>query len=166
MHRTHDEDGDLIVLTDEDKAHIQEEITQADILLLSCRDTGIWRELMRLRLHLVAELTAGHRLPIEDDTSTWYDYEIIPRAPELGGGWRLRLLEDGQEVGGGVFPVVFDDSRIFGWWQGLDQAARTQWIQRAAQPTSADAYLAYLTDEAWHDATQAAGEWLDSRPTQ
>ena len=32
-------------------------------------------------------------------------YEISPRAPELGGGWRLRLIEDGEEVGGGVFPL-------------------------------------------------------------
>ena len=36
-------------------------------------------------------------------------FEIEPRAPELGGGWRLRLLQrehDGSEIemGGGVFP--------------------------------------------------------------
>ncbi len=35
-----------------------------------------------------------------------YTYEILPRPPELGGGWRLRLLEDDVEVGGGVFPPV------------------------------------------------------------
>lgn len=33
-----------------------------------------------------------------------FNYEITPRPVELGGGWRLRLLEDGVEVGGGVFP--------------------------------------------------------------
>jgi len=33
-----------------------------------------------------------------------YSYEITPRPVELGGGWRLRLLEGDQEVGGGVFP--------------------------------------------------------------
>jgi hypothetical protein len=32
-------------------------------------------------------------------------YEIEPRRPELGGGWQLRLIEDGEEVGGGVFPA-------------------------------------------------------------
>ncbi len=32
-------------------------------------------------------------------------YEIDQRRAEVGGGWRLRLIEDGQEVGGGVFPV-------------------------------------------------------------
>lgn len=29
-------------------------------------------------------------------------YQIDPRPAELGGGWRLRLIEDGEEVGGGV----------------------------------------------------------------
>lgn len=33
-----------------------------------------------------------------------YSYEITPRPVELGGGWRLRLLEGDQEMGGGVFP--------------------------------------------------------------
>ena len=33
-----------------------------------------------------------------------YSYEILPRPAELGGGWRLRLLEGDVEVGGGVFP--------------------------------------------------------------
>lgn len=33
-----------------------------------------------------------------------YSYEINPRPVELGGGWQLRLLENGVEVGGGVFP--------------------------------------------------------------
>lgn len=30
--------------------------------------------------------------------------EINPRDEKVGGGWRLRLLEDDEEVGGGVFP--------------------------------------------------------------
>lgn len=42
-----------------------------------------------------------------------YSSEIVPRPTELGGGWRLRLLEDGKEVGGGVFPPTdeFDDAK-------------------------------------------------------
>ncbi len=43
-----------------------------------------------------------------------FSYEITPRPDSLGGGWRLRLLEDGVEVGGGVFPPVtadFDDEK-------------------------------------------------------
>lgn len=35
--------------------------------------------------------------------------EIRARPADLGGGWRLRLLENGDEVGGGVFPSSPDD---------------------------------------------------------
>lgn len=35
-------------------------------------------------------------------------FEISPRAPEFGGGWRLQLFEGDTEVGGGVFPPVTD----------------------------------------------------------
>ena len=33
-----------------------------------------------------------------------FSYTIDPRPTDLGGSWRLKLLEDGTEVGGGVFP--------------------------------------------------------------
>jgi len=38
-----------------------------------------------------------------------YEYQILERPAKLGGGWRLRLLEDGEEVGGGVFPADLAD---------------------------------------------------------
>ncbi len=34
-----------------------------------------------------------------------YHYALEPRETALGGGYRLRLFEGGQEVGGGVFPL-------------------------------------------------------------
>ncbi len=37
-------------------------------------------------------------------------YEIEPRRPEFGGGWRLRMIEDGREVGSGVFPAPADEA--------------------------------------------------------
>lgn len=37
-------------------------------------------------------------------------YKITPRAPDLGGGWRLALLEDDEEMGGGIFPVETVDA--------------------------------------------------------
>jgi hypothetical protein len=37
-----------------------------------------------------------------------YSYEITSRPDHLGGGWRLRLLENNEEVGGGVFPPQTD----------------------------------------------------------
>lgn len=36
---------------------------------------------------------------------TRYRYEVEPRPLDLGGGFRLRLFEGGEEVGGGVFPL-------------------------------------------------------------
>lgn len=63
-----------------------------------------------------------------------YSYEINPRPVELGGGWRLRFLEDGVEVGGGVFPSV----------GGIEDAKEAQ--QAAFDEAEAEAYA-----------------WLDSR---
>lgn len=40
-------------------------------------------------------------------------YEIEPRQPDLGGGWNLKLFQDGQEMGGGVFPPVQSDDPEF-----------------------------------------------------
>lgn len=65
-----------------------------------------------------------------------YAYEILPRPDHLGGGWRLRLLEDGQEVGGGVFPPVEEE-----------------------EGTREDALA-----DAFADAEAEAYDWLDSRP--
>lgn len=39
-----------------------------------------------------------------------HTYEVEPRPEILGGGWRVRLLEDSEEVGGGVFDC-FDDAQ-------------------------------------------------------
>lgn len=60
-------------------------------------------------------------------------FEIEPRAAELGGGWRLRLLQeepDGSEIemGGGVFPPEPE--------QGIS------------------------TDDAYADALQTGEDWL------
>lgn len=35
-----------------------------------------------------------------------YSFEIVSRNVDLGGGWALRLLEDGEERGGGVYPLA------------------------------------------------------------
>jgi hypothetical protein len=37
---------------------------------------------------------------------TRYTYEISRRPTNVGGGWLLRLLDNGKEVGGGVFPPI------------------------------------------------------------
>lgn len=42
-----------------------------------------------------------------------YTYRIDKRPAENGGGYRLRLLEDGEEVGGGTFPRETTDRNAF-----------------------------------------------------
>lgn len=41
-----------------------------------------------------------------------YAYEIEPRDHVLGGGYRLRLLKGGEEIGGGVFPYGYFLSEV------------------------------------------------------
>ena len=162
----HDHDGDNTALTDDDRAHITAEVAQLDAELMQCRETPLFRDIRHRRTHLAAELMAGRRLPLLDDDSTWYDFQIVPREADLGGGWRLYLLKDGLEVGGGVFPVEHDEAAGAAWWKTLGDDQTALWLARAIVPSPAGAYLAYLTDQAWHDAAQAAGEWLDSRPAE
>lgn len=78
-----------------------------------------------------------------------YTYIITPRAQHLGGGWRLQLLEDQQEAGGGIYPL-------------------------AEGETSDDAYQDALADgEAWLLSRGEAGragtaaalpDWIDYDP--
>lgn len=93
-----------------------------------------------------------------------YSYEILPRPVELGGGWRLRMLEDGEEVGGGVFPIVLDDPQAgVTWWSGCREPERGHWLAVAKSAVPADAWAAYQLAEAHADAEEAAYDWLDSR---
>lgn len=53
-----------------------------------------------------------------------HTYEINPRPAALGGGWQVRLLDEGEEVGGSVFPVMFKEVAGIAWWNGLNNAER------------------------------------------
>ncbi len=62
-------------------------------------------------------------------------YEIAPRGPELGGGWRLRLIEDGEEVGGGVFPASeTEESKTEAYADAMDEAEG--WLASRQAPSS------------------------------
>ena len=44
-------------------------------------------------------------------------YEIKPRSAHLGGGWYLKMFQDGEEMGAGVYPLPeldepFDDDEL------------------------------------------------------
>jgi hypothetical protein len=99
-----------------------------------------------------------------------YSYEINPRPAKLGGGWRLRLIQGGEEVGGGVFPI--DQERAepqqgIDWWNELQETERASWLERAvargASGTAAEAYTSYLLAEAHADAEATAYAWLNVR---
>jgi len=69
--------------------------------------------------------------------TTSYTFKISPRPVSLGGGWRLYLLEDGQEVGGGVFPAesyegIADDPEALDWaYQDALSEAQAWMLSRA-----------------------------------
>jgi hypothetical protein len=63
-----------------------------------------------------------------------YSYLIDQRPAELGGGWRLRLLESGEEVGGGIFPPD----------EGIEDTEQAKQV-------------------AYDDALSEASEWLETR---
>lgn len=91
-------------------------------------------------------------------------YEINPRPTELGGGWRLRLLEDGEEVGGGVFPVEDENPQQgVDWWNRLQEQERANWLAVAVSAVPADAWVAYLRSDAYFGAEAEASEWLATR---
>jgi hypothetical protein len=91
-------------------------------------------------------------------------YEITPRSAELGGGWRLRLLEDGEEAGGGVFPIAsVDPHQGMTWWNARSEKDRAHWLLKAASARPADAYHAFLLAQAYDEAEAEGLEWVASR---
>ncbi|QJE03728.1 hypothetical protein HH212_26885 (plasmid) [Massilia forsythiae] len=93
-----------------------------------------------------------------------YSYEIKPRPAELGGGWKLTLLQDGQEVGGGVFPVIEEDPQTgMDWWNNLAEKQRAHWVMMGASAMPAAARHAYLVSEAYNDAQDEAEAWMSTR---
>jgi hypothetical protein len=92
-----------------------------------------------------------------------YSYEIKPRSAELGGGWKLTLLQD-QEAGGGVFPVLKDDTQAgIDWWNNLAEEQRAHWLMRAASAMPAAARHAFLLSEAYSNAEDEADAWMSAR---
>lgn len=59
-----------------------------------------------------------------------YRFEIEPRSEAVGGGWRLRCLELGEEVMGGVFPCppgANDEAKKEAYSDALAQA--NEWLE-------------------------------------
>lgn len=87
-------------------------------------------------------------------------YELHPRSDDLGGGWNLKLLEDGQEAGGGVFPVPHEAPQAgIEWWNNMSENQRAHWLTMAASAVPAAARHAYLLAEAYNDALGEGESW-------
>ena len=67
-------------------------------------DTALQTLMDEVAADTFGSLEAGYAAQAQAEQEP-YRYEITPRPADLGGGWRLRLLERGEEVGGGVFPL-------------------------------------------------------------
>jgi len=91
-------------------------------------------------------------------------YEIRPRPATLGTGWTLKLIENGQEAGGGIFPVLEEDAAAgIAWWNGLTEERRAHWRMMAASATAAAARHAYLLAQAYNDALDEAEAWIGNK---
>mgnify|MGYP003378109598 CR=1 FL=1 len=49
-----------------------------------------------------------------------FSFEVFPRSEDLGGGWNLKLYEDGEEVGGAVFPPYPPKRGVLVLFEGTD----------------------------------------------
>ena len=67
-------------------------------------DTALQTLMDEVAADTFGSLEAGYAAQAQAEQEP-FRYEIMPRPADLGGGWRLRLLERGEEVGGGVFPL-------------------------------------------------------------
>jgi hypothetical protein len=94
-----------------------------------------------------------------------YSYEIVRRPVELGGGWGLRLLQDGILVGGRVFPIEqdkVDPCLGVAWWHALGEEQHSYWLKIADSSDPADAYHTFLLAQAYAAAEREAHDWLKS----
>jgi len=91
-----------------------------------------------------------------------YTYEITPRPESHGGGWRLRLHADGEEVGGDVFHAREAAADVVAaWWATLTDDERLAWLDRSAGGTPGQAYRAFVRAAAYDAAERAARRWLE-----
>lgn len=105
-------------------------VAQAD-----ATDTDMQRFMDEAAVNAFASIEDGYAAQAQAEQEP-YRYEITPRPADLGGGWRLRLLESGEEVGGGIFP-----------------------LSEYATAESAEEAASY----AYEDALAEASAWLASR---
>lgn len=72
----------------------------------------------------------------------------------------MKLYEDNQEAGGGMYPVQEDSPHAgMEWWNGLPETRRGQWLMMAASAMPSAARHTYLLADAYNDAMGAGDSW-------
>ncbi|MGJ9420380.1 hypothetical protein ACHAC9_21890 [Massilia sp. CMS3.1] len=114
---------------------------------------GLAEQLSKCRLQQIVHWVDGGKMS--------RTYKIRPRPANLGTGWNLKLIENGQEAGGGIFPVVEEDAAVgMAWWNELTEERRAHWLMMAASAMPAAARHAYLLAQAYNDALDQAEAWI------
>lgn len=95
-----------------------------------------------------------------------FSYEITSLPAALGGGWHLRLMDHGKEMGGGNFPVPpAVPAAAATWWANLDEAERQHWYGLDATNPPLGSYHAFMLAEQYAMAEALGQAWTD-RPEQ
>jgi hypothetical protein len=94
-------------------------------------------------------------------------YGITPRAPHIGGGWRLQLFEGAFEAGRGVYPISDDVSSDDAYLDALNDADAWLLSRGVASVAQASARVsAALTDDdittIWQTMPGGPAGWLKS----
>lgn len=146
-----------------------------DEFVAFCRDRGLApEEVLTIFMHDLAETGQSGGGEDRQRAKAWFDglvwpdspgrsFVIEPRSEHVGGGWRLRLLLDGEESGERVFPVDPGRDPERGgmvWWNALPEGERACWMAKGGNTGRVvDAYRAYLTFLARLDADEEGFLW-------
>jgi hypothetical protein len=111
--------------------------------LVPLRDSHAGKYVVAGTLQMISKVApAGSSASVAALPTDRFTYSVDPRDEQLGGGWRLKLLENGEEVGGGVFPVTPDATADDAYVEAAD--AGDAWLQ--SRPAT-DATIAPTEDQ-------------------
>jgi len=89
-------------------------------------------------------------------------YQITPRDPMLGDGWNLALFDQGETVGGGVFPLANEEPHVgMTWWNSVTEDERARWLMIASSAVPAAARHAFRLIQAYDEAQAEADHWMN-----
>jgi len=89
-------------------------------------------------------------------------YQITPRDPMLGDGWNLVLFDQGEIVGGGVFPIAHEEPHVgMAWWNSATEDERAHWLIIASSAVPAAARYAFRLIQIHEEAQAEADHWMN-----